>query len=183
MRGLVLATDGFEDSELSYPYYRLHESGWDVDIATPAGRPITGEYGYEFEGDLALTDRDPGSFAEAYDVLVVPGGDSPEALRTQAPEAADIVAAFDDHETPIISICHGAQLLISAGILDGRRATGYWPLQVDIENAGGEYVDEPVVVDGTLVTARVPDDLPAFMDAALRVVDADLDADPAAVRV
>lgn len=183
MKGLVLATDGFEDSELSYPYYRLQESGWDVDIATPDADRIEGKHGYGFDADLSIDDMEPVEFADEYDVLVIPGGGSPEALRTEAPAAADVVAAFDEYDEAIISICHGAQLLISADVLDGRRATGYWTLEVDIENAGAEYVDEPVVVDDNLVTSRVPDDLPAFMDAALRLVDANLDAEPAAARV
>jgi protease I len=183
MKGLVLVTDGFEDSEFSYPFYRLRESGWDVDVATPDGDSVTGEHGYEFDGDVAIDEDSPSWFAEEYDLLVVPGGDSPEALRTEAPAAADVVAAFDDRDRPIATICHGAQLLISAGILAGRRATGYWSLEVDVENAGAEYVDEPVVVDENLVTSRVPDDLPAFMDATLRLVEADPEAEPAAARV
>ncbi|MFB6269898.1 MAG: type 1 glutamine amidotransferase domain-containing protein [Halobacterium sp.] len=182
MKGLVLATDGFEDSEFSYPFYRLREAGWDVDVASPDSDAIEGEYGYEFDADLAIDGEDPLWFAEEYDLLVIPGGDSPEALRTEAPTAADVVAAFDDHDKPIAAICHGAQLLISADILEGRRATGYWSLQVDVENAGAEYVDERVVVDENLVTSRVPDDLPAFMDATLRLVDAAPDAEPAAAR-
>lgn len=182
MKGLILATDGFEDSEFSYPYYRLQESGWDVDVATPDGEPIEGKHGYEFDADFAIGVHEPAELSGQYGILVLPGGNSPESLRLEAPAAIDIVAAFDAADETIISICHGAQLLISADVLADRRATGYWTLEVDIENAGAEYVDEPVVVDGNLVTSRFPDDLPAFMDAALRLVDADLDADPAAAQ-
>ncbi|WP_435096761.1 type 1 glutamine amidotransferase domain-containing protein [Halarchaeum sp. P4] len=171
MKALVVATDGFEDSEFSYPYYRLQEDSWEVDVATPDGDAVEGEYGYTFDADHAIDERSPSAFADEYDLLVVPGGDSPEALRTEAPEAADVVASFDEHDVPIAAICHGAQLLISADVLEGRRATGYWTLEVDIQNAGAEYVDEAVVADGNLVTSRVPDDLPAFMDRALDRVD------------
>ncbi len=165
-RALIIAMDGFEDSELSYPYYRLQEADMDVDIATPDGEEIAGKHGYAFDADLPITDAEP----DTYDLLVVPGGNSPEHLRTEAPAAADLVAAFDDTGTPIAAICHGAQLLISADILDGRTLTGYWTLQVDIENAGGTYQDAEVVVDDNLVTSRVPDDLPAFMRETLQLV-------------
>ncbi|MFB6081659.1 MAG: type 1 glutamine amidotransferase domain-containing protein [Halanaeroarchaeum sp.] len=171
MKGLVLATDGFEDSEFNYPFYRLQEAGWNVDVATPDGETIEGKHGYEFEADHAIDDKVPGQWAEEYDLLVLPGGGSPEALRTAAPVAADVVAEFDDREKVIAAICHGAQLLISADVLEGRRATAYWPLEVDVENAGAEYVDQSAVVDDNLVTARHPGDLPAFMGAVLELVD------------
>jgi protease I len=163
MQGLILATDGFEDSEFSYPYYRLREAGFDVHVVTPAGEPVTGKHGYGFEADLSVEAYTPEEWAEAYDFAVVPGGDSPEALRTEAPAAADLLRAFDEAGNPIAAICHGLQLLISADVLDGRTVTGYWSLEVDAENAGATWVDEPVVVDDNLLTSRVPDDLPAFM--------------------
>ncbi|WP_435063000.1 type 1 glutamine amidotransferase domain-containing protein [Halobaculum sp. EA56] len=171
MRGLIVTTDGFEDSEFSYPFYRLREEGFDVSVATPDGEPVEGEYGYEFDADVDLSVRDPDTLAEEFDLLVVPGGRAPERLRTEAPEAADVVAAFDEREKPIAAICHGAQLLISAGVIEGREVTGYWSLEVDIENAGATFIDEPVVADGNLVTARVPDDLPAFTRALFETVE------------
>ncbi len=164
MRSIILATDGFEDSELSYPYYRLREEGYNVDIVAPSGDSIEGKHGYEFDVAYHLDERTPSEWADAYDLLVIPGGSSPERLRTEAPMAADIVAAFDAANVPVAGICHAAQLLISADILEDRELTGYWSLEVDIENAGGHYLDEPVVVDDNLVTSRVPDDLPAFME-------------------
>ncbi|MFB6304818.1 MAG: type 1 glutamine amidotransferase domain-containing protein [Haloferacaceae archaeon] len=170
MKGLIVTTDGFEDSEFSYPFYRLEEAGFEVDVATPGAEPVEGKHGYEFEADAGVEDHDPEWWAEKYDLLVVPGGGAPESLRTEAPEAADVVAAFDEAGKPIASICHGAQLLISAGIVEDREVTGYWPLEVDIENAGAEYVDEPAVVDDNLVTARYPADLPAFMQATFEVL-------------
>lgn len=171
MQALILATDGFEDSELSYPYYRLQEYGADVHLVAPEEGTIEGKHGYAFEVDWTVDERMPEEWAEAFDLLVIPGGESPERLRTEAPEAADIVAAFDDFELPIASICHGAQLLISADVLEGREITGYWPLQVDVENAGASYVDEPVVVDDHFVTSRVPSDLPSFMSKTFELVE------------
>lgn len=177
MTSLIITTDGFEDSELTYPYYRLQEADVEVDIATPDAESVTGKIGEEMDADLAVSDADP----EEYDHLVLPGGHAPENLRLEAPEAADIVAAFDEAGEPISSICHGAQLLISADVLDGRDATGYQSLAVDIENAGATFRDEAVVVDDNLVTSRGPQDLPAFMAETLAALDAGAEAEaPAA---
>ncbi|MFP4591694.1 MAG: type 1 glutamine amidotransferase domain-containing protein [Halobacteriales archaeon] len=171
MQAIILATDGFEDSELIYPYYRLQEDGADVHLVAPEAGEIEGTHGYTFEVDWTVDERRPSEWAESFDLLVIPGGTSPEALRTEAPLAADIVAAFDAVEKPIAAICHGAQLLISADVLEGREVTGYWSLAVDIENAGATYVDESVVVDDHLVTSRVPSDLPAFMTATFEQLE------------
>lgn len=171
MDALVLTADGFEDSEFSYPYYRLQEAGWDVDVMTPGGESVEGKHGYVFEADRRFESADPSALADEYDLLVLPGGGGPETLRTEAPVAADIVAAFDDRDAPIASICHGVQLMISADILEGREVTGYWPLEVDVENAGATYVDDAAVVDDNIVSARYPGDLPAWLSAVLEVVE------------
>ena len=161
MSGLIITGDGFEDAEFTYPYYRLQEAGYDVDVATPDGESFESKHGQEFDADASIDAVD----ADGYDFLVVPGGRAPESMRLSAPESADLVASFADTGKPVASICHGAQLLISADVLEGREATGYASLEVDIENAGATYRDEEVVVDDGLVTSRVPDDLPAFMGA------------------
>lgn len=164
MKALIISTDRFEDSELFYPKYRLKEEGVDVEVATPEGNDIEGKHDTEIESDLEISNIN----VDDYNLLVLPGGRSPEYLRVQAPEAADIVKEFDDKGKPISAICHGAQLLISADILEGRKLTCYWSLQVDVENAGGKFVDDEVVVDNNLVTSRHPDDLPAFMTETLK---------------
>lgn len=173
MKGLIVATDGFEDSEFSYPYYRMQEADWEVDVVTPEGREIEGKHGYTWEGDWSFDEKEASWWADEYDALVIPGGRSPERLRTEAPEAADIAAAFDERDKPIAAICHGLQTLISADVLEGREVTGYWTLEVDIENAGATYVDEPAVVDDNLVTARVPDDLPTFTREFFEMTEAE----------
>lgn len=167
MTGLIVTGDGFEDAEFTYPLYRLREAGFDVDVATPDGESFTSKHGQEFEADMRIEDAEESE----YDFLVVPGGRAPESLRTDAPETANLIAAFDSSGKPIASVCHGAQLLISADILDGRQATAYWPLEVDVENAGATFVDEAVVVDANLVTSRYPDDMPAFMHEFLGLLD------------
>ena len=121
----------------------------------------------QVEADMRIEDT-----AESdYDFLVVPGGRAPESLRTDAPETAELIAAFDAANKPIASVCHGAQLLISADVLDGRAATAYWPLAIDLENAGATFRDQEVVVDDNLVTSRYPDDMPAFMHELLGLLE------------
>jgi protease I len=167
MKALIVTTDGFEDSELTYPYYRLQEAGIDVEIATPDGESVTGKIGEEMDADLAISEASE----DEYDLLVVPGGNAPEDLRLEAEEAITLVREFDESGKPIASICHGAQLLISADVLKGREVTGYWAIRVDIENAGATFVDEGCVVDDTLVTARYPDDLPAWLSGLFAQLD------------
>lgn len=163
MKALIVATDKFEDNELTYPYYRLQEAEITIKVATPDGEPITGKHGIKVEGDLQISDAEQ----EDYDLLVIPGGRSPEHLRMEAPEVFKLVKDFEEEGKLISAICHGAQLLMSADILDGRRATCYWSIRDDLENAGAEFVDEPVVVDENLVTSRHPPDLPEFMKKTL----------------
>ncbi|MDL5361891.1 type 1 glutamine amidotransferase domain-containing protein [Halalkalicoccus sp. NIPERK01] len=167
MKALIVTTDGFEDSELTYPYYRLQEAGLDVALATPDSESVTGKIGEEMDADLAISDASE----DEYDLLVVPGGHAPEDLRLEAEEAVDLVREFDDAGKPIASVCHGAQLLISADVLEGREVTGYWSIRVDIENAGATFRDEECVVDENLITARYPDDLPAWLSAVLERVE------------
>ncbi|MFB6253131.1 MAG: type 1 glutamine amidotransferase domain-containing protein [Halobacteriaceae archaeon] len=171
MKSLIITTDGFEDSEFSYPYYRLQEEGYTVDVVTPEGKTVEGKHGYTFDADYSVDEFSATTWADKYDHLVIPGGNAPERLRTEEPKAADIVAAFDTADQPISAICHGAQLLISADILTGRDITGYWTLEVDIENAGATYHDEEVVVDDNLVTSRVPRDLPRFMKETFELIE------------
>ena len=173
MRSLIITGDGVEDSEFSYPYYRLQEEGMDVDVATPDGGSFESKHGQEFEtADIAINDVQ----SDRYDLLVLPGGRAPENIRLEASGIGDIIRGFDEENKPIASVCHGAQLLITADVLDGREATGYWSIRDDIENAGATFVDEDVVVDGNLVCSRNPGDLPAFMRETLANIDKLTDA-------
>ncbi len=167
MKALIIATDKFEDSELFYPYYRLLEAQVEVDVATPSGESIAGKHGIDIDADLKIGEADETN----YDLLVIPGGRSPEHLRLEAEEAINLVKDFDKAGKPISAICHGAQLLMSADILEGREATCYWSLVDDLEHAGATFVDEPVVVDDNLVTSRHPDDLPDFMRETLKKLE------------
>ena len=163
---LILAADRFGDRSLSYPYYRLQEAGFDVVIASPDGGPVTGLNGVDFEADLAIEAVDEG----AYDLLVLPGGYSSEAIRMQAPRGIEIVRAFDETGRPIASVCHGAQLLVSAGVVEGRRLACHPSIKDDVEAAGGTFVNDAGVVDGNLITARDYSDAPEWLAAVLETV-------------
>ena len=157
MKAAILVADGFEDLEFFYPYYRLLEQGIQADGATPDGGTVVGKNGYEVKGDLALE----GISAEDYDLLILPGGKSPETVRL-IPAARQMTRDMMNSGKMVASICHGAQILISADVLQGRRATCWEGVRDDVIAAGADYRDEPVVVDGNLITSRQPDDLPMF---------------------
>lgn len=165
MKALIISADYFEDSELLVPYYRLREEGWQVDIASLAPGRIHGKHGYEVAAGMALRDVNPDDYA----LLVLPGGMAPAALRKEQ-AALDIARAFFRAGKPVAAICHGPQLLVSAGLLQGRHATCYHAVAPELQEAGALYADREVVVDGMLITARQPSDLPAFMRELMKLL-------------
>jgi len=158
MKSLIISADQFEDSELLVPYYRLLEEGIPVDVASLHRGAITGKHGYGVQADKALAEVKP----ESYALLVLPGGKAPAAIRKE-PAALEICRSFFAHNKPVAAICHGPQILISAGLLTGRRATCYQSVADEMRQAGALYEDSEVVVDGNLITSRQPSDIPAFM--------------------
>lgn len=165
MKALIVSADNFEDSELLFPFYRLQEAGLAVDVASISRGKIRGKHGHEVVVDKALAEVDP----QAYDLLVLPGGKAPAALRKEATAIA-IAQDFMRGGKPVAAICHGPQILISAGVLVGRRATCYRSVAEELKQAGALYEDQEVVVDGKLVTSRQPADLPAFMREMVRLL-------------
>ena len=165
MKALILSANNFEDSELLVPLYRLQEAGYGVEVAAGEHGSISGKHGYEVRVDKTFADVDPADYA----VLILPGGKAPAAIRDEAAVQA-IVRAFFDADKPVGAICHGPQILVSAGLLNGRRATCYRTVAEELRAAGAEYQDSEVVVDGRLVTARQPSDLPAFMRELVRLL-------------
>lgn len=157
MKALIMSADHFEDSELLVPYYRLLEEGLEVDVCAVRRGRISGKHGYEVSADVALHEVDPAG----YDILILPGGQAPAALRRE-PAALDIARQFFAANKPVAAICHGPQILVSAGLLKGRRATCYHSVAAELKAAGAHFEDKEVVVDGNMVTARQPSDLPAF---------------------
>ena len=168
-RVAVLATDGFEQSELIEPRHALKEAGADTEVISIKGGKVHGwsnkEWGNEVDVDQVLDEADP----KDYDGLVLPGGViNADALRMQ-PKAVAFVKSFVDAGKPIGVICHGAWVLIEAGGVRGHRLTSWPSLRSDLQNAGAKWVDEEVVIDGQLVSSRNPGDLPAFNRELLRL--------------
>ena len=162
LRVAILATDGFEQSELLEPKKALDAAGAQTQVVAPLNGDIRGwnhkEWGQSVPVNQAVHNANPGE----YDALVLPGGVmNPDALRMQ-PEAVRFVRSFFDAGKPVAAICHGPWTIVECGAARGHRMTSWPSLKTDITNAGGEWVDEEVVVDANLVTSRKPDDLPAF---------------------
>ena len=153
-----LATDGYEDSELTSPWNAVTQTGASAQMISPESGTITGKNGHEQIVDLAVGDADPAGF----DALVLPGGVvNADHLRMDGASVA-FARAFFEQQKPVGVICHGAWILIEADVVDGRTITSYPSLATDLRNAGANWVDEEVVVDAGLVSSRTPDDLPAF---------------------
>jgi len=166
MKVLILVADGFEELTLFLPWYRLREEGVDVLLASPLMHVLTGEHGYRVEPDVTIHAVNPAEF----DLLLIPDGPCGERLRVRE-EAVDVARTFMQEGMRVAAIGHGAQLLISAGALDGRRVTCSPGIRDDVRAAGAGYRDEAVVLDGNLLTGRGPDDLPAFAQAVVRMLE------------
>ena len=166
-RVLILATDGFEQSELIEPKRLLEAAGFETVVASPKSGEIKGwqhtDWGQSVPVDASLDDVEAADF----DALLLPGGQmNPDALRLES-RVIDLIEDFDEAEKPIAAICHGPWLLIEADIVDGRTVTGWPSIHTDLENAGGTVVDSEVAIDGNLITSRKPEDIPAFSKALI----------------
>lgn len=170
-RILILATNGFEQSELMVPRDRLSAAGHEVVIASPESGSIRGwkgeDWGESVDVDLALDDAD----ADVFDVLVLPGGQiNPDLLRVE-PAAIRLIQAFHSASKPVAAVCHAPWLLIEAGLAKGLRATSYHSIKTDMINAGVQWVDQSAVEDRGIITSRNPDDLKDFSNAILHALD------------
>jgi len=166
-RVLILATDGFEQSELIQPRKAIEKAGIETVLASPRSGEIKGwnhgDWGEKVPVDAGLDEV----AAEDFDALLLPGGQmNPDALRLEN-RVIELIEDFDKASKPIAAICHGPWLLIEADIVDGRTVTGWPSIHTDLENAGGDVVDKEVAVDGNLITSRKPDDIPAFSKALI----------------
>jgi protease I len=174
---VIMVAQEFEDIELLYPVLELSEAGIQVIVVpVPSGlhprpffdnKPVTGRFGHTVpipvmeEGRRYKVGRLEELSADKIDCLLFPGGYSPDNLRIM-PEVLALVRACYQKGKLVTAICHGPWVLISAGLLRGKRATGYAAVHDDLRNAGAEFVDAAVVRDGNLITSRTPDDLPPF---------------------
>jgi protease I len=185
---LILAGDAAESLEVMYPYQRLLEEGYEVDIAGPSKKKLqfvvhdfvdgydtyTEKPGYTWEADLAFADVDPADYA----ALVVAGGRAPEYIRND-PDVQRIVRHFFEEERPVAQLCHAALALAAAGVLEGRQTAAYPALEPDVKTAGAEFVDDAGVVDGVMVSARAWPDHPSWMREFMRILREHAPAEPA----
>jgi deglycase len=187
---LILTGDAGESLEVLYPYQRLREEGYDVDVAAPTKKRIqlvvhdfvdgfdtyTEKPGYTWPADLAFADVDPSEYA----ALVVPGGRAPEYIRNDR-DFQRIVRHFFDEDRPVAQLCHAPQALAAAGVLKGRRTAAYPALAPDVESAGAEFVDSEAVVDGQMVSARAWPDHSAWMREFIGLLREQAPVEPAEV--
>lgn len=165
MKILILSADRFEDSELLVPREQLQAAGVTVEVASFAAGPIHGKHGATVQAVRAVHNID----AKDYAALLLPGGKAPAALRRDQHVLA-LVREFFAAGKPVAAICHGPQILVDAGVLRGRAATAHFAVAEELRTAGARYRDAETVVDGNLVTARMPADLPAFVRELFRLL-------------
>ena len=169
---LIMATDGFEESELFGPREILMGKGAEVRLASPSKTPIQAtvhdDPGKTIRPDLEIAEARVGDF----DALLLPGGvRNPDALRTDKAAVA-LIKAFADAGKPVAAICHGPWLLVEADAVRGKRVTSWPSIRTDLRNAGADVVDEAAVTDGNIITSRKPDDVPAFTEALIKLINA-----------
>ncbi len=168
-RVAMLIEDEFDDTQVTDSLAALRSAAVEVVLVAPlAGRPYTGQRGTQICGDLAAGK----ARAKDFDGIIIPGGHAPDRMRMRH-AMVDLVRDTVAAGKPVAAICHGPQLLISVNALRGRSVTCWPSIAIDVKNAGGLYMDKPVVEDGPIITARKSDDIPHFVDAILRAVTRD----------
>jgi protease I len=169
-RVAILATDGFEQAELLEPKKAIEHAGAQTQVISIKSGKIKGwdvdKWGQEVAVDLTVDSADPNQ----YDALLLPGGAmNPDKLRTE-PKAVEFAKSFFQAQKPVAAICHAPWLLVEAGVVQGKTLTSWPSLKTDIRNAGGNWVDQEVALDGKLVTSRKPSDIPAFNEQFIKLV-------------
>ena len=165
---MIITGPNFQDEEFTYPYYRLLEEGYSVDVATPDKVIVYGKYGVPAKPTIDTKDLK----ASNYDLVILPGGfEAPDRLRLRK-EVLGFVKEMHDNGKLVAAICHGPWICISAGIIKGKRATGYMSIADDIKNAGATYLEEDVVIDGNLITSPHYRNNGDFMKAVIKTMNA-----------
>lgn len=177
-RILIIATNGFEQSELEQPKKLLEEAGAKTLVASLENGTIKGWENGDWGNSVQVEATVDNVSADDFDALLLPGGQmNPDILRMND-TVIDLIKAFDKQGKPIAAICHAPWLLIEAGLVDGRVVTAWPSVRTDLKNAGGEVIDREVAVDGHLITSRNPDDIPAFTEALIDAVEISADQVP-----
>jgi protease I len=162
----VLIEDQYQELEVWYPYLRLKEAGHDVKMVGTGKGEYRSKCGYPAQEEVAMA----AAGGAGFDAVVIPGGYAPDFLRRHE-KINSFVRGVYDKGGVVAAVCHGGWVLISAGLLEGKRATSFFAIKDDMKNAGARWEDSEVVVDGRLVTARKPEDLPAFLKAIIRLLE------------
>jgi len=163
----ILVEDLFEDTELLYPYYRMQEAGYDVvTIGPDKGEEYRGKNGLTIISDISVSEAD----IEDTAAIIIPGGYAPDRLRRNR-HIVELVKKAHKKCMVVAAICHGPWMLAEAGIIRGMQVTGFFSISTDLKNAGAEYVDREVVVDGNIITSREPGDLPAFCKNIIELIE------------
>lgn len=161
----ILVADMYQELEFWYPYLRLKEEGAEVLAVGPEAKEYKSKLGYPAKADLGAKDVRVPDFQG----VVIPGGYAPDYLR-RSPELVRFVKDMAEAGKPVAAICHGPWMLCSARVVKGKRVTSFFAIRDDLENAGAIWVDEPVVVDGNIITSRMPQDLPLFLKAVIEAL-------------
>ncbi len=158
----ILAMDGFEESELTEPRRALQEAGAETHIVSKSGGEIQGFRHHDKSGRVPVDRTFDEVQPEEYDAIMIPGGALNADVLRMEPKVRQMIRSFNEAGKPIAVICHGPWVLVSAGVVRGRKLTSYWTIQDDIRNAGGTWMDQECVADDNWVTSRQPSDIPAF---------------------
>ena len=162
----LLIENEYRDEEAIYPYYRFKEAGYEVKVIGPEkGKQYWGKYGTFLKSDLSASEANPDDAT----ALIIPGGYAPDKMRIKK-DMVDLVKKIHLQQKVIGAICHGGWMLVEADIIKGKKVTGVLSIATDLRNAGVDYLDKEVVVDGNIVTSRKPDDLPAFCRSILELI-------------
>jgi len=163
---LIMVGEGVEDAEFLYPYYRFQEEDYKVDVVgSKAEETYMGKHGIPFRSNLSPEEVN----IDEYDALIIPGGRAPDRMRIDKGLVKIVREAYEKNKV-IAAICHGAQMLVEADVIRGKKVTCWKSVATDVKNAGATFVDAPVVIDGNVVTSRFPPDLPKFCKETIRLL-------------
>lgn len=165
----LLVSDGFEEAELLYPYYRLKEAGLDVQIISLEKKIINGEHGYPMKPDMSMEDLDE-EMIESFNGVILPGGIKNVDVLRRSKKVLDFVKQINEGGKLVAAISYAGWILISTNIIEGREVTGFYAMRHDMKRPGVKYENSPVVIDGNLITSRMASDLPDFMKAIFEFV-------------
>jgi len=168
LRTVIITAPGFQDEEVIYPYYRLLEEQYHVDIATKDGADVFGKFGVPARATIST----PELQADDYDAVILPGGfEAPDRVRL-LPEVLEFVREMDGKNKLVAAICHGPWIMISAGITKGRKMTGFWSIEADIKNSGADYQHKaPLVIDRNFITSPHYNNNGVFMRAVVNYLN------------